>query len=130
LGEIFFSQKDENTARSLFTVALTGFTYMDVHQSRAECMLRLGDIYHVHSDNLNARELWQTTMLLFERSSRAKEVQCVDERLACIDRNVLEHYRENLGHPTELNVPSSKLSTIQDEEPVEMVDETLEQVVA
>ncbi|KAJ7821330.1 hypothetical protein B0H14DRAFT_2831625, partial [Mycena olivaceomarginata] len=44
LGQIFLTNKDENTAISLFTVALMGFTYMDVHRSRAECMIRLGDI--------------------------------------------------------------------------------------
>ncbi|KAJ7854056.1 hypothetical protein B0H14DRAFT_3652126 [Mycena olivaceomarginata] len=32
-GEMFLRQKDENTAISLFTVALVGFTYMDVHQN-------------------------------------------------------------------------------------------------
>ncbi|KAJ7796313.1 hypothetical protein B0H14DRAFT_2620068 [Mycena olivaceomarginata] len=36
LGQMFLTHKDENTAVSLFTVALVGFTYMDVHQSRAE----------------------------------------------------------------------------------------------
>ncbi|KAJ7605442.1 hypothetical protein DFH06DRAFT_1067886, partial [Mycena polygramma] len=44
LGDIFLGQRDEVTAITLFTVALDGFTYMDVHRSRAECMLRLGDI--------------------------------------------------------------------------------------
>ncbi|KAJ7937436.1 hypothetical protein B0H13DRAFT_2261428 [Mycena leptocephala] len=42
LGDIFLAQYDEHTAISLFTVALEGFTEMDVHCSRAECMLRLG----------------------------------------------------------------------------------------
>jgi hypothetical protein len=39
LGDIFLSQSNEYTAISLFTVALEGFTQMDVHRSRAE---RLG----------------------------------------------------------------------------------------
>jgi hypothetical protein len=39
LGDIFLAQCDEHTATSLFTVALEGFTEMDVHRSRAECML-------------------------------------------------------------------------------------------
>jgi hypothetical protein len=43
-GPMFFMQKDEDTAISLFTVALEGFTYMDVHCSKGESMLRLGDI--------------------------------------------------------------------------------------
>jgi hypothetical protein len=39
LGDVFLSQNDEHTATNLFTVALEGFTHMDVHHSRAECML-------------------------------------------------------------------------------------------
>jgi hypothetical protein len=39
LGDIFLVQADEDTAVSLFSAALEGFTYMDVHRSRAECML-------------------------------------------------------------------------------------------
>jgi hypothetical protein len=45
LGDIFLAQADEDTAVSLFIVALEGFTFMDVHRSRAECMLRLGDMF-------------------------------------------------------------------------------------
>jgi hypothetical protein len=32
---------------------------------------------------------------VFERSSQVKEVQCVDERLACISSDVLEQHKEN-----------------------------------
>jgi tetratricopeptide (TPR) repeat protein len=34
LGDIFLAQKHDDTAASLFTVALEGFTYMDVHSWR------------------------------------------------------------------------------------------------
>ncbi|KAF8199402.1 hypothetical protein K438DRAFT_2114159 [Mycena galopus ATCC 62051] len=44
LGSMFLSQGEEDTAHNLFMVALDGFTQMDVHRSRAECMLQLGDI--------------------------------------------------------------------------------------
>jgi tetratricopeptide (TPR) repeat protein len=44
LGEILLAQGDEDTATSLFTVALEGFTYMDVHCGRAGCMVHLGDM--------------------------------------------------------------------------------------
>jgi tetratricopeptide (TPR) repeat protein len=50
LGDIFLAQADEDTAVSLFTVALEGLTYMDVHRSRTECMLQLGDIAKEHDD--------------------------------------------------------------------------------
>ncbi|KAJ7806666.1 hypothetical protein B0H13DRAFT_1929503 [Mycena leptocephala] len=43
-GDVFLSQGDEHIATSLSTVALDRFTKMDVHRSRAECMLQLGDI--------------------------------------------------------------------------------------
>jgi tetratricopeptide (TPR) repeat protein len=56
LGDIFLSQNDEHTAISLFNVALEGFTQMDVHRSRAECMLRFGDISMGHGDLLKAVE--------------------------------------------------------------------------
>jgi hypothetical protein len=39
LGDVFLAQGEEYTALNLFTVALEGFTAMDVHRSRAECML-------------------------------------------------------------------------------------------
>jgi tetratricopeptide (TPR) repeat protein len=39
IGDVALVQNDENMAISLFTTALEGFTHMDVHRSRAECML-------------------------------------------------------------------------------------------
>jgi hypothetical protein len=92
-GDIFLHEQDEDTAITLFTVALEGFTYMDVHHSRAECMMRLGDISNNHGDQLEAIELWTTARPLFERSSQLKEVQCVDEKLAGIGSDVLEQHR-------------------------------------
>jgi hypothetical protein len=44
LIDLFLYQNDKHTATNLFRVALEGFIQMDVHHSRAECMLRLGDI--------------------------------------------------------------------------------------
>jgi tetratricopeptide (TPR) repeat protein len=90
LGDIFLHQKDVDTAITLFTAALEGFTYMDVHQGRAECMCRLGDISNSCGDQLKAVELWMTAKPLFERSSQWKEVQGVEERLACVGKDVLE----------------------------------------
>ncbi|KAF7328215.1 hypothetical protein MVEN_02561200 [Mycena venus] len=79
LGDIFLAQADEETAVSLFIIALEGFTFMDVHHSRAECMLRLGDTSMGHGDLLKAVELWETAKPLFERSSQAKQVADIDE---------------------------------------------------
>jgi tetratricopeptide (TPR) repeat protein len=127
-GQLFLMWNDEDTAISLFTVALEGFTYMDVHQSRAECMLRLGDISNRRGYLLKAIELWETARPLFERSSQAKEVQCVDERLSHVGTNVLDHHRENIVHLVRLDVPSGNLSHIEDEEQVEFIGEPLYQL--
>jgi tetratricopeptide (TPR) repeat protein len=66
LGDIFLAQHDKHTAISLFTVALEGFTQMDVHHSRAKCMLQLGDISRAHGDLLIAVEFWEAARPLFE----------------------------------------------------------------
>ncbi|KAJ6575556.1 hypothetical protein DFH09DRAFT_1454858 [Mycena vulgaris] len=81
LGDLYSSWGDQKTSSSLYTVALEGFTQMDVHRSRAECMLRLGDISKQGGDMLQAMELWKTARLLFERSSQAKQIAQVDDRL-------------------------------------------------
>jgi tetratricopeptide (TPR) repeat protein len=106
LGQMFLTHEDGNTAVNLFTVALVGFTYMDVHQSRAECMIRLGDISSRRGDLLKAVELWESARPLFERSSQTTEVQCVDERLSHFGSNVLNCHRENIVHLVRLNVLS------------------------
>ncbi|KAJ7916013.1 hypothetical protein B0H13DRAFT_1871622 [Mycena leptocephala] len=103
LGDVFLFQNNEQTAINLFTVALEGFTQMDVHRSRAECMLRLGDISMGHSDLLKAVQFWDRARPLFERSSQAKQVQCIDDRLAGISDDVLEQHRNNLARLAELN---------------------------
>ncbi|KAJ7457430.1 hypothetical protein FB451DRAFT_1509709 [Mycena latifolia] len=78
LGDVYLENGDKETAVSLFTVALEGFTKMDVHCSRAECMLRLGNISEIHGDLTKAAELWKTARPLFERSSQAKQVSYID----------------------------------------------------
>ncbi|KAJ7880164.1 hypothetical protein B0H13DRAFT_2278757 [Mycena leptocephala] len=127
-GDIFLAQGDDHTATSLFTVALDGFTKMDVHRSRAECMIRLGDISKGHGNLLKAVELWDTARPLFEQSSQVKEVEHVDERLASVSENVLEQHRKNLVCLAELNVPSAAveeingMSDIEDMEGLELND--------
>jgi tetratricopeptide (TPR) repeat protein len=101
LADIFLTWGDEDTALSLFTVALKEFTYMDVHRSRAECMLRLGDIHKGRSDLLKALELWKMAKPLFERSSQTKQVEYIDEKLASNSKDVLDEHRNNLTLPAE-----------------------------
>ncbi|KAJ7922721.1 hypothetical protein B0H13DRAFT_2408011 [Mycena leptocephala] len=114
LGDIFVSHGDEYTAISLFTVALEGFTQMDVHRSRAECMLRFGDISMGHGDLLKAVEFWERARPLFERSSQAKQVDGIDERIANISEDVLEQHRNNLARLAELNAPAGTVEELED----------------
>jgi tetratricopeptide (TPR) repeat protein len=119
LGDVFLAQDDEHTAINLFTVALEGFTYMDVHRSRAECMLQLGDISKGHGDLLKAVEFWTTARPLFEQSSQAKQVKHINHRLADVSEDVLEQHRKNLAHLAELNAPVDEINNISDIEDME-----------
>ncbi|KAJ6509626.1 hypothetical protein DFH09DRAFT_1198999 [Mycena vulgaris] len=92
LGDVFSDLQDHDTAASLFTVALKGFTLMDVHRGRAECMLHLGDL---------AQE--QDARPLFERSSQTKNVHQIDERLSALEKRP----KEVLGHLMNLNAPTT-----------------------
>ncbi|KAJ7700562.1 hypothetical protein B0H16DRAFT_771593 [Mycena metata] len=112
IGDVYLMQNDELTAVSLFTVALHGFTYMDVHRSRAECMIRLGDMAKKNGDALKALELWETARPLFERSSQAKRVQDIDERVGSISEETKEQHRKNLARLAELNVPTGKVEEV------------------
>ncbi|KAJ7736855.1 hypothetical protein B0H16DRAFT_110174 [Mycena metata] len=116
LGDIFLSENDEVTASSLFILALEGFTSMDVHRSRAECMIRLGDLSKKHGDSLKALEFWETAKPLFERSSQSKRVRDIDERLDEVDENVKEQYRRNLAQLTELDAGTGKVYELYKEE--------------
>ncbi|KAJ7751658.1 hypothetical protein B0H16DRAFT_823475 [Mycena metata] len=115
LGDVFLRENDEATAISLFTLALEGFTQMDVHRSRAECMIRLGDMSKNHGDSLKALELWDTARPLFECSSQAQRVQHIDQRLAGISEDVKEQHRMNLARLTELNAPTGTMEEVDED---------------
>ncbi|KAJ7482583.1 hypothetical protein FB451DRAFT_1442029 [Mycena latifolia] len=104
LGDVYLADGDQQTATSLFTVALEGFTKMDVHRSRAECILRLGDMSELHGELPKAAEFWKTARPLFERSSQAKQVAHIDDRLTRIS-NLLEHHPESFIHLSALSTP-------------------------
>ncbi|KAJ7020335.1 hypothetical protein C8F04DRAFT_1242049 [Mycena alexandri] len=115
LGDIFLKENDEVTASSLFSLALEGFTQMDVHRSRAECMIRLGDMSKKNGDLVTALELWETARPLFERSSQLKQVQDIDERLSGIGEHVKGQNQTNLARLTELHAPVGKVGEVEDE---------------
>jgi hypothetical protein len=115
MGNIFLAQADKETAVSLFIVVLEGFTFMDVHRSRAECMLRLRDISKGHDDLLKAVEFWETAKPLFERSSQAKQVEDIDKRLASIGKDVVEQHKLSLACLTEMNAPTAIVEEVEDD---------------
>jgi tetratricopeptide (TPR) repeat protein len=84
LGDVFSACGDPETALSLFTIALDGFTQMDVHRSRAECMVRLGEISLLSGDELRAAELWETARPLFERSSQGTQLDELNTKRATL----------------------------------------------
>ncbi|KAJ7302602.1 hypothetical protein DFH08DRAFT_826484 [Mycena albidolilacea] len=85
LGDVFISHDDEETAQNLWIVALEGFTSMDVHCSRAQCMLHLGDLAEKRGEISAAIEFWKSARPLFERSLQAKDVAQIDLRLAALE---------------------------------------------
>ncbi|KAJ7730816.1 hypothetical protein B0H16DRAFT_1696911 [Mycena metata] len=115
LGDVFLKEDDEVTATSLCTLALEGFTRMDVHRSRAECMIRLGDISQKDSDLLKALKLWETARPLFERSLQSKRVQDIEERLTGIDEQVKQQHRLNLTQLAGLNTPVGKIEDVEED---------------
>ncbi|KAJ6473449.1 hypothetical protein DFH09DRAFT_1293823 [Mycena vulgaris] len=111
LGDIFCTEGDRDTAVSLLTVALEGFTHMDVHHSRAECMLQLGYISKKKGDVLKATEYWRSARSLFERSSQAKKVALIDEKLLSITGDVLEEHTQSLTLLSEIHAPGAAPET-------------------
>ncbi|KAJ7255118.1 hypothetical protein B0H12DRAFT_1218889 [Mycena haematopus] len=81
MGDMFLSNGDDLTAENLFAVALEGFTKMDVHQSRADCMLRLGDIAAHRGNNSEAEMQWRNARPLFELSSQVQDITKIDAKL-------------------------------------------------
>ncbi|KAJ7193485.1 hypothetical protein GGX14DRAFT_405550 [Mycena pura] len=96
-GDFFLAEGNQKTAISLFTIALDAFTYMDIHNSRAECMLQLGNISTTNRDFRKAEELWKLARPLFERASQAKKVALIDEKILSIDPDVHKMRRLTVG---------------------------------
>ncbi|KAJ6549254.1 hypothetical protein DFH09DRAFT_1039450 [Mycena vulgaris] len=118
LGDVFRAQGDQETAISLFAVALAGFTEMDVHRSRAECMVRLGDISKLNGDELKAAILWHTARPLFERSSQGKQLTDLDAKLASLSHNSSTKVQQETArteHPQQLSGAKSPNSTVIEE---------------
>lgn len=82
IGDVFFGDENDETALALFTAALDGFTEMDIHQGRADCMIRIGDILIKQSATVaEAQKTWVTARHLFSQSSQLRGVSDCDSRL-------------------------------------------------
>ncbi|KAJ6586408.1 hypothetical protein DFH09DRAFT_1359742 [Mycena vulgaris] len=81
LGDLFIAEADDETALSLLHVALDGFTAMDIHRSRGDCTLRMGDIFQRRGDVEKAAEFWKISRPLFVRSLQTQDIARIDERL-------------------------------------------------
>ncbi|KAJ7479310.1 hypothetical protein FB451DRAFT_1172422 [Mycena latifolia] len=80
-GELFLADGDGQTALSLFTVAVDGFTFMDVHRWKGVCMTRIADILERGGNISKAVELWTSGRALLERCSQIADVTQVTEKL-------------------------------------------------
>ncbi|KAJ6618137.1 hypothetical protein B0H10DRAFT_1947756 [Mycena sp. CBHHK59/15] len=89
LGTIFAGQGENSAALSLFQVALDGFTFMDVHKGRANCMVHVASIIEQQGDIAKAMELWRAAKPLFQRSSQAQEVAWLDTKITAVDSGVI-----------------------------------------
>ncbi|KAF8157638.1 hypothetical protein K438DRAFT_1777131 [Mycena galopus ATCC 62051] len=101
LGDVFIVNEDEDTGSNLYQVALMGFTTMDVHHSRAQCMLRLGDLASNHGHTFKAITFWKAARPLFERASQVKDVAKIDSRLTTINNT----YQNNIVELEILHAP-------------------------
>jgi hypothetical protein len=101
LGDVFVAHKDEETATNLYIAALEGFTYMDVHRGRAECMMRLGDLAEGQGHTSEAISHWKAARPLFEQSLQAKDVAHIDAKLLAVEKA----QQKALLELEDLNVP-------------------------
>ncbi|TFK37268.1 hypothetical protein BDQ12DRAFT_753347 [Crucibulum laeve] len=85
IGDAFLALDNINTAISLFKIALEGFTEMDIHRGKGECMIRLGDIAHLRGELGKARNLWTDAIPLFQKSEQSKEVIKCENRLQMLE---------------------------------------------
>jgi hypothetical protein len=85
LGDVFISSKYYETAANLYMVALEGFTRMDVHHSRAKCIIRLGDLANKKGSISEEIGFWTAARPLFEQSLQARDIAQIDVRLSTVE---------------------------------------------
>ncbi|KAJ6626077.1 hypothetical protein B0H10DRAFT_1942216 [Mycena sp. CBHHK59/15] len=108
IGDICFAEADEQTALSLYEVALDGFTFMGVHQWKTNCMMHIAAVFEHHGDTLKCLELWKAARPLFEQSSQAKDVAMVDGKVEAAMQTMAAKNKANLAQLLSLHVPTSQ----------------------
>ncbi|KAF8196282.1 hypothetical protein K438DRAFT_2122342 [Mycena galopus ATCC 62051] len=110
LGDAFIVNNGKDAAINLYQIALERFTQMDVHHSRAQCMLRLGDLAAQHGRTSEAITLWKAACPLLERSV-AKDVFQIESRLVNLERDSQEALLklDTLHAPIQLPKETSEL---------------------
>jgi hypothetical protein len=106
LGDVFITNEEYETANNLYLLALEGFTYMDVHRSRAQCMMRLGDLANKQGHTSTAIDLWKTARPLFERSLQSKDIAQIDAKLLIVETA----HQKSLLELATLHVPDELLN--------------------
>ncbi|KAJ6533298.1 hypothetical protein DFH09DRAFT_1284466 [Mycena vulgaris] len=87
LADIFLAEGDEQTALNIFQAVLDRSTEMGVHQRRADCMLRIGNILRRRGQIDQAKEMWEAARPLFVRSSQTNNVATIDAKLADLQQH-------------------------------------------
>ncbi|KAJ7723152.1 hypothetical protein B0H16DRAFT_1472992 [Mycena metata] len=106
---------DQQTALNLLTLALEGYTDMDVHRSKAECMLHIGEIWEQKGDFPKVLQLWEQAKPLFEQSSQIKQLALIDQRIHGIQPH-LDADQQSLAKLSELHAPSRVATSSKDQD--------------
>ncbi|KAF7365512.1 CTLH domain-containing protein [Mycena venus] len=85
LGDLFSMQGDDQSALNIFEAVLQASTELDVHRSRADCMLRIGNILMKYGDIQKGKQMWRDARPLFIRSAQVKCVEDIDRKLLDIE---------------------------------------------
>jgi hypothetical protein len=112
LGDVFIINKDGKTAENLYMLALEGFIQMDIHRSRAQCMIRLGNLANEEGHISKAISLWKTARPLFERSLQATDVAQIDVRLSAAEKRDQEALTTLTAPDQWLNTGSSEIQQV------------------
>jgi tetratricopeptide (TPR) repeat protein len=102
IGDLLVTEYE--TALNLFSAALDAFTFMDIHRDRADCMVRMAEIFESRGEMEKCVDLWRKARPLYERSCQEKEIIKIDAKLRSMAA-VLKDDENPLQRLAQLNVP-------------------------